>query len=333
MELIDSSRADPYLADGAKRDLLVRFWYPASPNQGCSPAPYTSPAVWSYFSKLLGIPLPEVRTNACQDAAIADGFHPIVVFTPGYTCTFTDYTFIFEDLASRGYVVASIDHTYEATAVEFPDGRFIKSVFGSFLDDKLRGRSEDFTFAVKVRLGDLEFVVNELERLSSGPGSPFEGKLDTTRIALAGHSLGGLIAILGVEQEPRFKAGINIDGGVPDGLAGRTDTPLLILAMGHDEWSENDRHLWDKLRGPRFAVNLKGAEHVTPSDALWLMPGFVKTGTMGAEKTGAAIRDYIAAFLDTNLRGEPMGPLLTGPSPDYPDAMISLDGRLPGNKP
>jgi len=25
---------------------------------------------------------------------------------------------------SHGYIVASIDHTYEATAVEFPDGRF-----------------------------------------------------------------------------------------------------------------------------------------------------------------------------------------------------------------
>jgi len=41
-----------------------------------------------------------------------------VIFTHGYIGTFTDYAFLFEDLASRGYVVASIDHTYEATALE-----------------------------------------------------------------------------------------------------------------------------------------------------------------------------------------------------------------------
>ncbi len=78
----------------------------------------------------MAVSLPEVRTNSCLDAPIAEGAHPVILFSHGYTGAFTDYTFIFEDLASRGYVVASVDHTYEATAVEFPDGRFVKSVFG-----------------------------------------------------------------------------------------------------------------------------------------------------------------------------------------------------------
>ena len=68
---------------------------------------------------------------------MAEGVHPVVVFTHGYTGTFTDYTYIFEDLASRGYVVASVDHTYEATAVAFPDGRFVHSGFGSHLGNVL----------------------------------------------------------------------------------------------------------------------------------------------------------------------------------------------------
>jgi hypothetical protein len=36
-----------------------------------------------------------------------------------------------------------------------------------------------------------------------------------------------------------------------------------------------------------------------------------------------AVRDYIAAFLDSNLRGKPSGALLTGPSSDYPDAEVT----------
>jgi hypothetical protein len=165
--MVDPLRDDPFLGNGTKRELLVRFWYPASITEGCDPAAYTSPAVWSYFSELAGFPLPDVRTNSCLDAPISMGPHPVVVFTHGYTGTFTDYTFLFEDLASRGYVVAAVDHTYEATAVEFLDGRLVKSVFGSHLaENTLRRDGQSFSLAVSMRSKDLQFVVDELERLN-----------------------------------------------------------------------------------------------------------------------------------------------------------------------
>src|SRR6266850_1856641 len=147
VDLTDSTRDDPFLADGSKRELPVRFWYPATLHQDCIPADYASPSVWSYFSQLVGVPLPKVRTNSCQDAPITSGAHPIVVFTPGYTGTFTDSTSLFEDLASRGYVVASVNHTNEATAVEFSDGRFVKSFLGSHLRSTLRTDEEAYTSA------------------------------------------------------------------------------------------------------------------------------------------------------------------------------------------
>jgi dienelactone hydrolase len=328
MDLVDSTRDDPFLVNGTKRELLVRFWYPASPGQVCKRADYASPRVWGYFSRLMGLSLPEVHTNSCWNASMADGAHPVVVFTHGYTGTFTDYTFVFEDLASRGYVVASVDHTYEATAVEFPDGRLVQSVFGSHLGGAVRDDEPAFEFAVSVRLSDLKFIVNELELLNVQPQNPFAGKLDVSSIALAGHSLGGLTALLGVEEEPRFKAGIIIDGSLPGDLAGATDTPVLLLAAGREVWSAEERSLWGNLRGPRLAVNFSGAEHVTPSDAVWLARNAIKTGPMGPEKTIAAMRDYIAAFLDAHLRGKPSDPLLKGQSSIYPDAEVVTQKQL-----
>jgi dienelactone hydrolase len=328
MDLIDSTRNDPYLANGTKRELMVRFWYPASVSQGCKAAEYTPPKVWNYFSQLMAIPLPEVRTNSCLDAGITEGVHPVVVFTHGYTGTFTDYTFLFEDLASRGYVVASVDHTYEATAVAFPDGRLVKSVLGSHLARTARTDEQTIALAVSVRLSDLKFVVNQLERLNAGAKSPFVGHLDLSRIAIAGHSLGGLTALLGLEQESRFRAAIFIDGVVPDSLFSPTEKPVLILDAEREQWGAEESRLWGSLRGPRLAVNLRGSEHVTPSDAVWLAKGAVKTGTVGPEKTVAAIRDYIAAFLDTNLRGKPSDRLLTGPSSDFPDADVTTQNEL-----
>ena len=76
---------------------------------------------------------------------------------------------------------------------------------------------------------------------------------------------------------------------------------------------------------------LRGAGPVTPPDLVWLAEGAVETGPMGAEKTIAAIRDYIAAFLDTNLLDKPMDPLLSGPSSEYSDVeVITQDELLPG---
>jgi len=50
---------------------------------------------------------------------------------------------------------------------------------------------------------------------------------------------------------------------------------------------------------------------------------------MGTDKTIAAMRDYVAAFLDANLRERPLDPLLAGPPSVYPDAVVtSRDGTL-----
>jgi dienelactone hydrolase len=328
MDLVDATRSDPYLANGTKRELLVRFWYPMAPAQGCKPAEYTSSGVWNYLAQLERVPAPQVKTNSCQDASVATGTHPVVIFTHGYSGTFTDYTFLFEDLASRGYVVASVDHTFEATALQFPDGRLAKSVFGSHLENTLQMNEQSTAFAVAVRLSDLKFALDELESLNASTTSPFVGKLDLSRVAIAGHSLGGTTALLAIELDPRFRAAISMDAPTPGPLFSPTEKPILMLVAGRD-WDADACRLWSGLRGPRLALNFKGSEHLTPSDAVWLANGAIQTGTVGMESTVAAIRNYIAAFLETNLKGNPTDPLLKDASSDYPDVQVTTQTQSP----
>ena len=225
-------------------------------------------------------------------------------------------------------MVAAVDHTYEATAVEFPDGRFVQSVFGSHLAESTWRRDEQsLSMALSVRLKDLKFVVDELTRLNGEPVGPFAGRLDLNKVAVAGHSLGGWTAWIGATQEARFKAAVLLDASVSHVSATPTNIPVLIFAMGRALWGDQECRLWSNLHGPRFAVNLKGAEHVTPSDAVWLAKGAVKTGPMGPEKTVAAVRDYIAAFLDANLQARPSVALLTGRSVDYPDSTVTTQSQ------
>jgi predicted dienelactone hydrolase len=329
MQVTDANREDPFLTNGSKRELMLRFWYPAVVTAGCRSAPYMSPEVWSYFSALTGASLPTVRTHSCLDARVADGAYPIVVFSHGLTGTFTDYTFLFEDLASRGYIVVSVDHTYEATAVAFADGRMARSLYGSHLTRIVRLDESALWLAESARVDDVRFVIDELQRLNVRPSSPFAAHLDTAAIATAGHSLGALTALQALESDARIRAAIALDGGRPDAAFAATDRAVLLLDAGREEWGQDERGLWSKLHGPRLAVNLRNAEHMTPSDAVWLARGAVRTGGMSPETTIAAMRNYVAAFLDAHLQGRPEEPLLKRRSPAYPDAEITLQQQVP----
>jgi dienelactone hydrolase len=322
----DAAREDPYLANGTKRELAVRLWYPAPANSilDCKPADYASPAVWRYYAQLAGVlPFP-VTTNSCSNAPIAAGVHPVVLFSPGYTATATDYTFLLEDLASRGYVVASISHTYEATAVELSDGTLARSVVGSHLGGPVQRKDWSISSAVFVRVMDLKTVLNEIERLNARRDGPFAGKFDLARIAVAGHSLGGLTAFLGIEFEPRLKAAVMLDGVMPEALGSATRKPVLLFAAGRQGWNTEGCRLWNNLQGPRLAVNLRGTEHVALSDWIWLTPNAVQVGPMGPERTMAAVRDYVAQFLDANLREEPSASVS---SSAFPDAQVTTQDQ------
>jgi dienelactone hydrolase len=327
VQLVDSTRQDPFAMNPAKRELVVRFWYPSSLTQSCRRANYTSSAVWIYFSQLVGAHLPEVVTNSCVDAPITAGIHPVVVFTHGYTGTFTDYTFLFEDLASRGYVVASVDHTWEATAVEFPDGKLVKSKVGSYLGNTWQGDDKMLALAIAVRLQDLRFVLNEVERLNAATHDPFAGKLDVSRVAVAGHSLGGTTAFLALGQDVRFRAAVMLDANLPAALIRPTRMPVLVLNASQNSGSADHCRLWNSLRGPRSSVNFSGAEHIALSDMVWLANGAIKTGSAGPDGIITAVRNHVAEFLDTNLREKPVAPLLTGASSDYSEAAVFNDAK------
>jgi predicted dienelactone hydrolase len=329
MRIVDPRRSDPYVK-ASNRELLIQLWYPASVVQGYHLADYASPKVWRYISHLTGVDLPPIQTNSRVDAPMAPGPRPIVLLTHGYTGTLTDYTFLAEDLASRGYVVVSIAHTYESTAVEFPDGRLVLSMLGShFRVDALRTDEKTISFAAHVRVQDLSSVLDELQRLNATRNSFLNGQLDLRRVAVMGHSLGGIAALGSLSGDPRISAAVVLDAPAYATSVRGSDKPVLILAAGRDQWGARDCQLWRNLRGPRLLVDLRGAEHLTASDAVWLAKDFpqleAQTGAMGTEKTMTAMRNYIVGFLDYVLLGKAKSPFLLAPSPDYPDVALTTE--------
>src|SRR5947199_366961 len=135
--------------------------------------------------------LSTVRTNAAVDATPAGHQRslPLVVLSPGFTSPRSTLTALAEDLASHGYVVAGIDHTYESYATAFPDGRVTTCLAR---ETPRRGRGF-WKKVVAGRAADVSFVLDELTGTHlAGPGAAL---IDPSRIAMAGHSAGGAAAI------------------------------------------------------------------------------------------------------------------------------------------
>jgi pimeloyl-ACP methyl ester carboxylesterase len=102
-----------------------------------------------------------------------------------------------EDLASHGYTVVTIDHTYE-TAVEFPGGRLVEAdLLGDPPDIEATKR-----LFMDTREADVHFVLDQLR----------DEPADLTRIGMFGHSAGGVIATRVMRADSRVRADANLDG-------------------------------------------------------------------------------------------------------------------------
>jgi dienelactone hydrolase len=337
--LKDESRPDPWATGVNARELMVSLWYPAEPSDGPR-APYMTPAeseLQLTSRGVTGVPpdvLSTTRTNAVSDATPAGGQRalPLVVLSPGFTNARSVLTALAEDLASHGYVVAGIDHTYESFGTSLPDGRVTTCV-------ARETRRPGTGFWEKVQAGraaDVSFVLNELT--AAHPAWPGAGLVDPSRIAMAGHSIGGAAALAALVTDPRIQAGIDMDGMVPtpipdDGLS----RPFLFLGKQANytpggegsvtTWERDWKHLtgWKRWLVVADAVHASFTDLVLLADQIGIDVEPHLPGARSLEIT----RAYVRAVFDQHLRGEPQA-LLDGPSPSFPEVTFcSPLPRLP----
>ena len=133
-DLADDTRMGVLAAgDDEPRRLLVRIWYPAGDVTGLTPRPYfddrEAVTTATGLGSTLGMPfffqyLKHSSTNSHENAPLLDGAanQPVVIYSHGYTSFLGQNTVLLEELASHGYIVYSVQHTYDSSPVAFPNG-------------------------------------------------------------------------------------------------------------------------------------------------------------------------------------------------------------------
>lgn len=149
------------------RPLTLEVWYPADTTASGNTAltAYLRDATTEV----------ELQGQAVRDAApIAnDGPFPLVIISHGYPGNRFLLSHLAENIASKGYVVASIDHTDSTYRTQ--------AAFGSTLVN---------------RSLDQVFVLNEMERLSADSATVLGGLVDASNTAIVGYSMGGYGAVI-----------------------------------------------------------------------------------------------------------------------------------------
>ena len=331
--LKDVSRPDPWVAGVSARELMVSLWYPATPSDGRR-ARYMTPAESGLLLASRGLTsvpqdvLSTVRTNAVSEATPAGRQRslPLVVLSPGFTMPRSTLTALAEDLASHGYVVAGVDHTYESDATAFPDGRVTTCLAR---EAPRSGRGEKI---VAGRAADVSFVLGELT--GAHPAWPGAALIDPSRVAMAGHSAGGAAAIAAMLADSRIRAGIDMDGAthaqIPDDGLSR---PFLFLGKqsNYTPGSRGDipgkpgpastwERDWKLLTGWKRWILVAGAIHASFTDLALLADQIgIDTGAgLPGSRSLDITRAYVRAFFDQHLRSKPQA-LLDQPSPSYPE--------------
>ena len=312
--LVDESRIDPFETDGSSREIPVHFYYPVVSEE-------------------------------------ENALFPLVVFSHGafgyYESNFSTY----QELASNGYVVAALDHPHHAFFTHDTDGNLIivdpnfiqtaieVSAEEDYEETELRAVEEDW---MNLRVPDLNFAMDSIEsaaknrELSSAwtTEDPDEERvldllqlIDTGKIGVMGHSMGGATSVEAGRLRDDIGAVIDIDGtmlgeyinGENGSYTVRTE-PYTVPILEFVNWNTyqaleevrnrgivypNDVLIKNANEG--FSVTIQDTEHMDFTDLPLLSPSIGKmlgSGERDVKETMSIVNSLILDFFNSYLKDE-----------------------------
>ena len=299
---IDSSRTEIYTKDGSKRELPATFWYPKN---------YT-------------------EDRKC----------PLVLFSHGGMGVRTSNLTLYRELASRGYVVCSIDHPYHCFSTILSNGKKVR-VSMKFINETMKDEPsknpkqslKHFSSWMNLRTQDINYVLDTIiqnvqEQISNNDSTKINDiyqLIDCSKICVMGHSLGGCAALGIGRQRNDVRAVIALESAFMCDIKDideqnhfvfeTSDYPIPVLNIYSDsswshlnEWpqyEENYRLLQIESSTVKN-VHISGTGHFGLTDLSMTTPFITALMDGGMENkpqdTLKRINEECMAFLDSVLK-------------------------------
>eukprot|EP01080_Neovahlkampfia_damariscottae_P009700 gene9700-1905_t len=214
-----------------EENLITKVWYPSEEYYKRKNIVdfYMLPNYVKVFSKLIRFYTPFlshfqlIKTSSYCDIPLSNQYlkYPIVIFSHDLYCIPELYTLYAEFFASNGFIVFGIYHTDgSACYVHFPKSeKEIKFQRVSNADLNTKKEYDLRDNQLKTRIENVKFLIDEIFQISQQNPKDnclvdefFNGRFDTSRIYVIGHSFGGITAAVSSSIDQRITSAIALDG-------------------------------------------------------------------------------------------------------------------------
>lgn len=333
-DITDSSRKELYGdTRGEARKIRVQMWYPADDILGYETEKWFADgrSVPGMIPAFTGMPqfllkyTARIDSNSFKAAPISTEkkTYPLVIISHGWFSSRSFHADIAELLASCGYIVIGIDHTYGALATVFDTGET------RFLDPSaLPSGKEPEEFhkysntLVKTYSLDAKLVIDTLEDINKDglfnttltDPDFIKNRIDMSAIGLLGHSTGGGGTTRLAMTDNRIKALFGLDSWVepiaPELLEKGLKIPSLFI--NSEEWKDQKngdflKMIFDNSDSGTEMYRLNGTTHqdfamIYMLDPLSQIMGLA--GELKSDRRRDIQHDFILKFFDKTLRNK-----------------------------
>lgn len=322
------------MAMGGMRSVAARVYYPVLKESviGKQKAVALSENMIKGFKKTFSVSPkftsgPETNFSECYTNAdrISGEKFPLIMFNHGLGSYREGNSFLCIELASHGYVVISVSHSYEAMCTEFDDGtavfydsRNIKQyepmlggAISMFNLMKARGSNEDLAKKFdESQRKYCKFIMNrtpewvkDSEAALSYAKKNLSDLIDFDKgVGASGHSMGGNTAYALCARNPEFVCGINIDGSLfGDYTDDIQEKPFLQISSEDGEYIVTRVYL--RHTKPVYKVLFKNIKHTGFTDAKHMLSFKSVVGKLDPEVLHENICKCHLEFFDAYLKG------------------------------
>lgn len=291
----DENRIEEFTDTGENRFVNVQFWYPNN----------------------------------------ADGTYPLLVFSHGAYGIKESNTSTYTELASNGYVVVSIDHPYHSFYTVSDDGT-TTLVNAEYMQEINNSNTKGIYTAeeayeliqkwMKLRTDDMNFVIDTILERSKSDNNPIYQLIDTSKIGVFGHSMGGAASVWVGKERDDVSAVVNIDAPMFSELIynkeinnleanGKVYTTPLLNIYSDDVWRQLEtsstyaaNKTVNKNSTESYTVHFEGAKHLSLTDLPLFAPviaNILQSGKADIDKYYCieTLNELILKFFDYKLKG------------------------------
>ena len=338
IHMVDNDRSAWYGEESSgSREIMVRVWYPAHPQEGDQKAPYVynEKLIGDMVSQGFGIPkylmqnISNIKANSWSGIDPVDKKFPVLIFSHGHGGLKIQNTTQMEEMASHGYVIFACDHAYDAGVSIFPGERVIFNKTNIPEDYSEEEKWNLRRVQLDYRAADIQFMLDEMAR-GNFLSEALKNSLDLEHIGLFGHSFGGGTSIVVASTDDRIDACFGLDAWflpVPSSVL-NSDLNKPFLHLGQVRWKEKDNYLkLDTLAGNNSAWSLRldvqGATHYDFTDFSQFnrLTKRYGSGEIDPPRIRRITNSVIREFFDHYLKN---GPALAGETYEklYPEVIV-----------